>query len=374
MRDLGLHFWIGLQPSRDLTDHDRRLLGRLRPAGVVLFRGNFQRDVPNVPYEEWTARLGRLLRDAREAIGRERILVGIDHEGGTVHRPPPPITHYGFAREWAGQAGNVGRAMGIELRSLGINVDFAPVVDIHSNPANPVIGPRAFGTTAGEVSTAAGDFLRGLQSEGVLGCLKHFPGHGDTGVDSHHTLPVLDLAPETLRDRELAPYRALLTDARLVMTAHILFPRLDDRPATLSEPILGGLLRDEIGFTGAVVTDDIGMAAISKLYEDPGAAPQTLRAGADLILICDYWTETERSLTMAGHLEEALRRGTLDEAVLEASRERVEALLTEAPQHEVELLPEEVFAHHATLAPTRTAAAMASVAARAAQSVSVAEG
>jgi beta-N-acetylhexosaminidase len=369
--DLGRHFWIGLQPSPDLTDHDRRLLERLRPAGVVLFRGNFQRDAP---YEDWAARLGRLLRDARETIGRERILIGIDHEGGTVHRPPPPITHYSFARDWARQAEDVGRAMGIELRSLGINVDFAPVVDIHSNPDNPVIGPRSFGTTAEAVSAAAGDFLRGLQAEGVLGCPKHFPGHGDAAVDSHHAMPVLDLSPETLRERELAPYRALLADTRLVMTAHIRFPRLDDRPATLSEPILRGLLRDEIGYTGAVVTDDIGMGAVSKLYEDSDAAPQTLRAGCDLILICDYWTETERALTMAGHLEDALRRGTLDEEVLEASRTRVDALLSAAPQHEVETLPEEVFAHHATLAPTRTAAAMASVGARAAQSVSVAEG
>ncbi|HYG63419.1 MAG TPA: glycoside hydrolase family 3 protein [Thermoanaerobaculia bacterium] len=365
--DLGLHFWIGLQPTLDLSDHDRRLLERLRPAGVVLFRGNFQRDAS---YEEWTARLRRLLGDAREAIGRERILVGIDHEGGTVHRPPPPITHYSFAKEWAHQAGDVGKAMGVELRSLGINVDFAPVVDIHSNPDNPVIGPRSFGTTPEAVSAAAGDFLRGLQSTGVLGCPKHFPGHGDAAVDSHHAMPVLDLAPETLRERELAPYRALLTDTRLVMTAHILFPRLDDRPATLSEPILRGLLRDEIGFTGAVVTDDIGMGAVSKLFDDPDAAPRTLRAGGDLILICDYWTETERALAMAAHLEDALRRGTLDETVLEASRSRVETLLSEAPQHEVEILPEEVFAHHATLAPTRTAAAVST---RAAQSVSVAE-
>jgi beta-N-acetylhexosaminidase len=354
--DPGLHFWIGLQPAAALTDHDRRLLERLRPAGVILYRGNFRQDAP---YEEWSAELGELLRAVRGAIGRERILVGIDHEGGAVHRPPPPITHYTSARDWADRAGEVGRAMGIELRSLGVNVDFAPVVDIQSNPANPVIGPRAFGQTADLVSSAAGDFLRGLQAEGVIGSLKHFPGHGDTAVDSHLALPVLDLPLETLRARELAPYRALLADALLVMTAHVVFPRLDRLPATLSEPIVRGLLRDELGFTGAVVTDDIGMKAISDLYDEPDAAPRTIRAGCDLIMICDYWTETGRALGLADQLRDALRRGALSEAELEASRARVEALLAQAPQHAVEPLPAEVFARHAGIAPTRTAAALA---------------
>lgn len=356
MNDLGLHFLIGLQPSADLTDHDRRLLERLRPAGVILYRGNFQQ---NAPYEEWIARLGELLRDARGAIGRERILIGIDHEGGAVHRPPPPITHYTSARDWADRAGEVGRAMGVELRSMGVNVNFAPVVDVQSNPANPVIGPRAFGETAEIVTSAAGEFLRGLQAEGVIGSLKHFPGHGDTAVDSHLALPVLDLPIETLRERELAPYRALLPEALLVMTAHVVFPRLDSLPATLSEPIVRGLLRDEIGFTGAVVTDDIGMKAISDLYEDPDAAPRTLRAGCDLIMICDYWTETERALGLADQLRGALHSGTLREADLEASRARVEALLAQAPQHAAEPLPAEIFARHAAIAPTRTAPAIA---------------
>lgn len=354
--DLGLHFWIGLQPTADLTDHDRRLLERLRPAGVILYRGNFLQDAP---YEEWLERLGGLLRAVRGAIGRERILVGIDHEGGSVHRPPPPVTHYAFARDWADRAAEVGQAMGVELRSLGVNVNFAPVVDVQSNPANPVIGRRAFGETAEAVSGAAGDFLRGLQSEGVLGTLKHFPGHGDAAVDSHHALPILDLPVETLRGRELAPYRALLPEARLVMTAHIVFPRLDSLPATLSEPIVRGLLREEIGYEGAVVTDDIGMKAVSGLYEDPDAAARTIRAGCDLIMICDYWTETGRALTLADQLREALRNGSLEEGALAAARARVEALLAAAPQHEAEPLPVEVFSRHAEIAPTRAAPAVA---------------
>lgn len=353
--DLGLHFWIGLQPTADLTDHDRRLLERLRPAGIILYRGNFQQDAP---YEEWLERLGGLLRAVRGAIGRERILVGIDHEGGSVHRPPPPVTHYAFARDWSDHAAEVGRAMGAELRSLGVNVNFAPVVDVQSNPANPVIGRRAFGETAEAVSLAAGDFLRGLQSEGVLGTLKHFPGHGDAAVDSHHALPILDLPVETLRGRELAPYRALLPEARLVMTAHIVFPRLDSLPATLSEPIVRGLLREEIGYEGAVVTDDIGMKAVSDLYEDPDAAARTIRAGCDLIMICDYWTETSRALTLVDQLREALRNSSLEEGALAAARARVEALLAAAPQHAAEALPVEVFSHHAEIAPTRAAPAV----------------
>ena len=168
----GHRFLIGLQPGHTLGDKDKRLLSLLKPAGVVLFRANF---LPDAPYEDWLDNHARLLSDVREYIERDEVIVSIDHEGGGVLRPPAPITAFAYAREWPKQAADVGKAMGVELRSLGFNVNFAPVVDVNSNPANPVIGQRSFGTTPDDVVPAARAFLDAMQAEGVLGCPKHFP-------------------------------------------------------------------------------------------------------------------------------------------------------------------------------------------------------
>lgn len=323
----GLHFWIGLQKSPDLTEHDRRLLGELSPAGVVLFRENFAHDEP---YERWLERLGRLLADARAATGRDRVLVALDHEGGRVQRTPSPITTLPAARRWAGRAEEVGRLVGRELTSLGVNVDLAPVVDIDSNPDNPIIGDRAFGRTPERVTECAGAFLRGLQGEGVLGCLKHFPGHGATATDSHLELPLVTADTETLRSRELVPFRQLAGAAPLVMTAHVLVPALDaDHPATLSSVVLRRVLRKELGFTGVVVSDDLGMKAVSDLFADPRRAVDALAAGCDQLLLCAHLADTGVALAMAGAVERARVDGTFDD---DASVARVEALLTAAAQ------------------------------------------
>src|SRR5262245_28882542 len=185
----GDHFLIGLRPTAQLHERDRALLAELRPAGVVLFKSNFLHDQP---YERWLEVHRKLIADVRAAIGRDRIFIGIDHEGGRVCRTPAPITRFSYAAQWAAQAEAVAHAMGVELASLGVNLNFAPVLDIHSNPANPVIGPRALGTTSERVTAAALAFMEGMQAESVLACGKHFPGHGDTDKDSHHELPVLD--------------------------------------------------------------------------------------------------------------------------------------------------------------------------------------
>lgn len=346
----GHHFVIGLQPSPVLTDHDRYLLEALRPAGVILFRPNFVHDVP---YEEWLATLRRLLDDVRACIGRDRILVGIDHEGGRVQRPPPPITHFAYAREWAADAAAVARAMAVELRSLGVNVTFAPVMDIHSNPDNPVIGPRAFATDPEAVTRAGLDFIAAVEAEGIATCPKHFPGHGDTAVDSHHGLPIVEHDLETLRARELLPFHATIgAGVRLVMTSHILFPRIDpDTPATLSKPIIDGLLRGEMGFDGVVITDDIGMGAIRDDFDRPETVEKMMNAGTDLIDICAYGTDTARALRIADQIAEGRRAGRIDGRALDASAERIQRLLDGLPQHSVTALEMEVFVRHAALAP-----------------------
>ncbi|MGE0008611.1 MAG: glycoside hydrolase family 3 N-terminal domain-containing protein [Parvibaculaceae bacterium] len=348
----GHHFLIGLQQSPTLGDHDKRLLSLLRPAGVVLFRANF---MGGAPYDEWLASHAKLLADVREYIGRDEILVTIDHEGGGVLRPPAPVTNFAYAREWPGEAAAVGHAMGIELRHLGFNVNFAPVLDVNSNPANPVIGPRAFGTTPDAVIAPARRFLDALQAEGVLGCPKHFPGHGDAGVDSHYALPVIDVDAATFRARELATFRRFTDPAtRLFMTAHIVVPAIDPAtPATMSRVILTDILRGELGFAGVVVTDDLGMRAMSDRLKDPETTLKIVNAGADLLCMCAYWADTALILEMIGHMTQGLKDGAVPEAALRQSFERIRALLADVPQHRVERLPEETYERHAALAPLR---------------------
>ena len=346
----GHHFAVGLQRSATLTDHDRRLLETLRPAGVILFRDNFAH---GESYESWLAILRTMLDDVRACIGRDHILLAIDHEGGRVVRTPAPVTHYAYAREWADRAEVVGRAMAIELRSLGMNVIFAPTVDIHSNPDNPVIGPRAFATDAQSVITAALDFIRAVESEGVLSCPKHFPGHGDTAVDSHHGLPVVDYDLDDLRTRELLPFKATIdAGVRLVMTSHILFPKIDPAvPATMSRRIISDVLRNELGFAGVVVTDDIGMGAVRDMFDQPETVERMMNAGTDIIDICAYGTDTMRALRIAQFIEAGVTAGRIDPDVLAASEARIAKLLEQLPQYEVQALPGDVFERHASLAP-----------------------
>src|SRR5579871_4248683 len=205
--EAGDHFLIGLRLSPQLDPRDRALLTDLRPAGVILFKSNFRHDVP---YEEWLDSHRQLIADVRESIGRERIFVGIDHEGARINRTPAPITRFAQAAKWANEAAAVGEAMGVELASLGCNLNFAPVLDIHSNPANPVIGERSFGRTADDVIKSMLPFTKAMERRGVRACGKHFPGHGDTQVDSHHELPVLDLDLEQIKARELKPFAAAI--------------------------------------------------------------------------------------------------------------------------------------------------------------------
>lgn len=346
----GHHFAIGLQPSPTLTEHDRKLLETLKPAGVILFRDSFAH---GQPYESWLPTLRQLLDDVRNAIGREQILIGIDHEGGRVIRTPAPVTHYAYAREWTPMARAVGQAMAIELRSLGMNVTFAPVVDVHSNPDNPVIGPRAFATTPEEVTKAALEFIDAVEAEGLATCPKHFPGHGDTAVDSHHGLPVVEYDLDALRKRELLPFKAAIdAGVRMVMTSHILFPKIDRAvPATMSRKIVQDLLRGELQFTGVVVTDDIGMGAVRDMFEHAETVEKMMNASTDLIDICAYGTDTAHALRIADDIAAGAKAGRIDTRLLDASAERIERLLATLPQYEVKALPEDVFAEHARRAP-----------------------
>jgi beta-N-acetylhexosaminidase len=251
--------------------------------GVMLFR-------PNIASPGQVAALVGALRQAAPADAP--LLVAVDQEGGLVQRLRSPLT------EWpdmlaVGSAGDadrtlrVGRALGDELAALGIGWDFAPVLDVHTNPANPVIGTRAFGVTADAVAEQALAFWRGLRAAGVLGCGKHFPGHGDTRADSHLELPVVSHDLPRLRSVELRPFAAAVAAGiEAIMTAHVLYPALDPAsPATLSRPILTDLLRGELGFRGVVVCDDLGMRAVADRHPIDELAVGCVTAGCDLLLV-----------------------------------------------------------------------------------------
>ena len=245
-------------------------------------------------------------------------LVAIDQEGGRVQRVKEPATVWppmlAFDRLPAGDdaalAEQVGRAMGDELRALGIDIDFAPVLDVHTNDANPIIGDRAFGRDAESVSRRALAYARGLAGAGVLACGKHFPGHGDTSTDSHLELPRIDHDWARLDAVELAPF-ARANTVPMIMTAHVVFAALDpDGPATLSRAVVTGLLRERLGYPGVIVSDDLDMKAIAATMGADVAAVAAIRAGCDVLLLCrdrDNQLLAEEGLSKAAETDAELR-------------------------------------------------------------------
>jgi beta-N-acetylhexosaminidase len=341
----GDHFIVGLRPSPVLDDRDRALLQDLKPAGVILFKSNFHHDRP---YEDWLDSHRRLIHDVRAATGRRKLLIAVDHEGGRVCRTPPPVTRFAYAANWAPDSAAVGRAMGLELASLGFNLNFAPVLDIHTNPANPVIGARAFGSTPAAVIAAAAPFMRAMQVEGVLACGKHFPGHGDTSVDSHLGLPTQGSDLAALRERELAPFAAAIAAGiPMIMTSHILYPAIDaEAPVTLSRRFVTDILRAEQGFDGVTVSDDIGMGAMKGFFDAPDAAARFLAAGCDMLMVCAHFTEADRARGFAAAILEAEADGRLEPALLARSKARIADLLERSATNEVRALSDSVFDLH----------------------------
>lgn len=219
--------------------------------------------------------------------------IAIDEEGGRVHRLPAPFSHFPAAA-LIGQTGNpdlacrLGRATAAELRLIGINLDFAPVLDVGSNAKNPIIGDRTFGSTPEKVIAMALAWGEGLRSGGVIPCGKHFPGHGHADKDSHLDLPVVGKSLAQLQALELKSFlHACRTRIETLMTAHVVFPALDERlPATLSSQIVTGILRQQLGFEGVVFSDDLEMKAITQNFGNEEAAVLSVRAGIDVLLYC----------------------------------------------------------------------------------------
>jgi beta-N-acetylhexosaminidase len=210
---------------------------------------------------------------------------------------------------------------------MGFDIDFAPVLDIHTNPANPVIGKRAFGTTAETVTKRALAFARGLDEAGILACGKHFPGHGDTATDSHLELPRVDHSWERLDAVELAPFAAAAkAKLPMIMTAHVVFSILDpQRPATMSPKVVNGVLRERLGYEGVIVSDDLDMNAIAEHMSVGTAAVSAIRAGCDVLLLCrreDHQVLAEEALIKEAEKDSAFR------ALVGTAAQRVRAMKT----------------------------------------------
>jgi beta-N-acetylhexosaminidase len=302
--------------GRTVNAHAAALVDELRVGGVILMGRNVG------PPAETAA-----LCNALQQRSRVPLLVSTDQEGGSVSRfVAPGLTFPGnMALGAAGAASlveQVAAAIGTQLRAMGLNVDYAPVLDVNNNPANPIIGTRSFGESPSEVARLGVAALRGFASAGVLAAVKHFPGHGDTAVDSHHDLPVQPAGRDRLDAVELFPLRAAIAaGVPMVMTTHIVFPALDaEQPATLSRRILTGLLREELGFEGLIITDCLEMKAIADRWGAEEAAVQSLEAGADLLLVCH--TESVQRRMWEGVLA-AVRSGRISESRLEESLGRL---------------------------------------------------
>ena len=248
--------------------------------------------------------------------------VSVDQEGGRVQRLRAPFTEWPplatlGRRGDADLTARFGRALARELRSVGVTLDYAPVLDVHTNAANPVIGDRSLSADPGEVARLGSVLIRAFEAEGLAACGKHFPGHGDTSLDSHRELPVVEHEPARLQEVELQPFRAAIeAGVAAVMTAHVRYPALDESaPATLSRALIAGLLRNELAYDGLVVTDDMAMGAIAKHRAAAPAAVEAVGAGCDLVLLCE--PDPAAQVEVIEGLIHAVEDGTLSERRVE---------------------------------------------------------
>ena len=304
-REIG-QLLIGSLPGTTITPEIRSLAREFSLGGVIFFSRNI----------EAPEQVAELSRDVQGLASALPLWVSVDQEGGRVARLKEPFTRWP-PMATLGRSGSVdlanrfGAALAAELRAVGITLDYAPVLDIHTNPKNPIIGDRALAEDAEGVARLGAAVIRGLQDNGVAACGKHFPGHGDTSVDSHLELPLVEHPPDRIRRVECVPFReAIRAGVAFIMTAHVLVPSLDEeRPATLSSTIVRGLLREELGFEGVIVSDDLEMKAIAATYSVPDAAVQAIAAGCDALLICSGDPEVQAAALEA--LVHAVEQGTI---------------------------------------------------------------
>ena len=304
---------IGSFPSTTIPAELRSLAREFGLGGVILFARNI----------EEPGQVAELARDLQSLGGELPLWVSVDQEGGRVARLRAPFTKWP-PMATLGRSGDerlasrFAAALAAELSAVGITLDYAPVLDIHTNAKNPVIGDRALAEDAETVGRLGSAIIRGLQDNGIAACGKHFPGHGDTSADSHFELPVVEHSPDRIRRVEFVPFReAIRSNVAFIMTAHVLVPSLDEqKPATLSRTIVHGLLRDELGYEGVILSDDLEMRALAATYTVPDAAVEAIAAGCDGVLVCRHLIEDRaRDIDAQVQVLEALIHAVEDERI-----------------------------------------------------------
>ena len=301
-----------------ITDETKKIISTDQVGGIIFFKDN--------------------LKDANQAVtllnalkeentnNKVPLFLGVDEEGGRISRLPGltklPTNEDLGKRNDASLSYDIGKLLGKELSAFGLNLDFAPVLDINSNPDNPIIGDRSFGDDAEIVSELGIQTMKGIQSEQVISVVKHFPGHGDTAVDSHKDLPIIQKSLEDLYALELIPFtRALEQGAEVVMIGHILLPKIDATyPSSISEAIITGLLREQLDYEGIIMTDDMTMKAILNTFEISDAAVSAVKAGNDIVLVAHDYAKIKKAKDA---ILRAIETGEITEQRIDESVKRI---------------------------------------------------
>lgn len=311
----------GVNPNNKITD----MIQNQHAGGVILF----QRNIGN---PEQLLALNNALKNINMksyAMPKESIplFLSVDEEGGSVSRLPEQLRKLPTALSVGeindkGFSYHVGSLLAEEIKMFGFNVNYAPVLDVWSNPENTVIGDRAFGTNPNIVSDLGIETMKGIRDAGIIPVVKHFPGHGNTVVDSHIGLPKVDYDLNRLNDFELVPFKsAIENQADVVMIAHILMTSIDpENPATLSKKIVTDILRKQMGFSGVVITDDMTMGAIKMNYDIGDAAVKSVLAGSDIILVCHGYDKQMEALNA---VKDGVKNGTISEDRINESVSRI---------------------------------------------------
>lgn len=309
---------IGLD-GYTMDDNTRSMIENNRVGGFILFGENVKS----------SDQLLSLVNSLKSTNSKNNIplFISVDQEGGRVNRMPVEVKNLPSSQK-IGKVNNedfsyeIGNILGEEIKEFGFNMDFAPVLDINSNPKNSVIGDRSFGTNAEVVSKLGIQTMKGIQTAGVIPVVKHFPGHGDTSVDSHIGLPSVENDMTRLKSFELVPFNdAIQNGADAVMVAHIILNKIDaENPASLSKTIITDLLRNEMNFDGLVITDDMTMGAIVKNYTISDAAIKSVNAGSDIVLVCHG---NDNEVAVINNLKKAVENGTISEERINESIYRI---------------------------------------------------
>lgn len=317
---IGQHILIGIS-GETLTNQEKKFIIENNISGIVLFARNC---IEPKQIRDLCAEIQSLRHKMKD---RAPLFIGIDMEGGRVHRLKPPFTQWPALKKIGDLnaptvAFYFAQRMGVELLSVGINLDFAPCLDVYTNPKNVVIGDRAVSNDAHQVEKMASALIRGYIKSGIISCAKHFPGHGNTLIDSHEELPIEESDRTRLDTVELLPFRkALKSRVDMVMTSHILFKKIDPKwPVTLSEVFLQQILRGDLRYRGLIITDDLGMKAMSKHYDKEQIPVRAIQAGADLLLYCN---EPESPPLAIESLMAAIAQGQLTKNDFTATHKKI---------------------------------------------------